>query len=52
VRSREKSTATRVLTGKYGGKRPRGISKTDVKGLKWILHKQDGGCGPESSISR
>jgi len=25
---------------------------TDVRRLKRILQKQDGGCGPESSISR
>jgi hypothetical protein len=31
-----KSTVPRVLTGKYEGKRPHGIPRTDVKGLKWI----------------
>jgi len=25
---------------------------TDMKRLKWVLQKLDGGCGPESSISR
>jgi hypothetical protein len=26
--------------------------RTDMKRLKWILQKQDKGCGPVSSISR